>query len=121
MAEIAPAERAQERRRQGGRAFPPGAGDRGDPVDLEGEWDDGYVGSGEKYEEFGGVTSSSVPYSQALRFRPRRRWEIEQVNLFLQGEYEEVVPGWANLATAAQYELEYLLPLVGTSWSTCCR
>eukprot|EP01051_Picozoa_sp_SAG22_P023836 SAG22_NODE_6326_length_870_cov_1.203632_1_plen_128_part_10 len=23
------------------------------------------------------------------------------------------MPGWANLATAAQYELEYLLPLVG--------
>lgn len=112
-AEIAAAEAARHRRSGAGRRT--GAGGAGD-LDFEDGWwfDDAEEGGPSS------VPSSQVPYSRGFRWRPRRLFEdqeflgkIEACNTFLWGEYEEVVAGWSSLAIAAQYELEYLLPIVG--------
>ena len=79
-------------------------------------------------EIFGGAEEeeeddeSTVPYISRTAGgarRPRRIFEqqqegfIEAVNLLERGEYEEVITGWSQLAVPAQYETEYLLPIVG--------
>jgi hypothetical protein len=79
-------------------------------------------------EIFGGAEDeeeddeSTVPYISRTAGgarRPRRIFEqqqegfIEAVNLLERGEYEEVITGWSQLAVPAQYETEYLLPIVG--------
>eukprot|EP01050_Picozoa_sp_SAG11_P013802 SAG11_NODE_1641_length_4530_cov_6.481607_2_plen_123_part_00 len=89
-----------------------GAATRGASGDDWDDWSDDW----DKPPPYGGggggggggfkVGSSGVPYSHRLQY-PRRIFQqqnfegtIGEVNLFRRREYEEVVPGFANLSTA---------------------
>jgi hypothetical protein len=76
----------------------------------------GNFSSDEGEDESGEPTG--VPYYPSGRLvRPERIFrrqdfgKIEAVNLFQTGEYEQVIPGFADLTPACQFEVEYVYPV----------
>ena len=104
----------------GGRAYRD-SDDFDDPFGAFDPDGDDWGGGPGKSTADGYVKESGVPYIYEPSLpRPRRLFDqqerqhfIEACNLFRRGEYEEVLLGFDKLSVAAQYELEYVAPILG--------